>query len=92
MRSARCGTATRSACSWRARSRRFQAYATVFSGFYAAFFLFLAMLISAGLDRLPQQAGAAWWRPLWDAGFTPWKRRRGLLIGVAMGNIAWGCR
>jgi cytochrome d ubiquinol oxidase subunit II len=68
-----------------------EAYATVFSGFYVAFFLFLAMLIfrAVSIDfrsKLP----AAWWRSLWDVNFALGSVGAGFLIGVAMGNIVWG--
>jgi cytochrome d ubiquinol oxidase subunit II len=31
-----------------------------------------------------------WWRQTWDIGFSAGSLLSGLLIGVAMGNIAWG--
>jgi len=31
-----------------------------------------------------------WWRRMWDAGFAAGSVLSSLLIGVAMGNIAWG--
>jgi cytochrome d ubiquinol oxidase subunit II len=68
-----------------------EAYATVFSGFYAAFFLFLAMLIFRAVSiDFRSKLAAAWWRSLWDAGFALGSVGAGFLIGVAMGNIAWG--
>jgi cytochrome d ubiquinol oxidase subunit II len=31
-----------------------------------------------------------WWRQMWDIGFSAGSILSSLLIGVAMGNIAWG--
>ena len=70
-----------------------EAYATVFSGFYIAFFLFLAALIFRAVaiefrSKLPMR----WWRTLWDVNFSLGSLIAGLLLGVALGNIAWGIR
>jgi cytochrome d ubiquinol oxidase subunit II len=67
------------------------AYATVFSGFYLAFILLLVALIFRAVAiefRSKQPMG--WWRQLWDVGFAAGSLMSGFLIGVAMGNIAWG--
>jgi cytochrome d ubiquinol oxidase subunit II len=68
-----------------------EVYATVFSGFYVAFFLFLAALIFRAVaiefrSKLPMR----WWRTMWDASFSLGSLVAGLLLGVALGNIAWG--
>ena len=68
-----------------------EVYATVFSGFYIAFFLFLAALIFRAVaiefrSKLPMP----WWRTMWDVGFSVGSLSAGLLLGVALGNIAWG--
>ena len=68
-----------------------EVYATVFSGFYVAFFLFLASLIFRAVaiefrSKLPMQ----WWRSMWDVGFSVGSIGAGLLLGVALGNITWG--
>jgi len=68
-----------------------EVYATVFSGFYIAFFLFLAALIFRAVaiefrSKLP----LAWWRTAWDVSFSLGSLIAGLLLGVALGNIAWG--
>ena len=66
-------------------------YATVFSGFYLAMMMLLAALIfravaiefrSKRLDR--------WWRQMWDVSFSSGSILAALLIGTALGNIAWG--
>jgi len=68
-----------------------EAYATVFSGFYIAFFLFLAALVFRAVSiefrsKLPWR----WWRATWDVGFCLGSLIGGLLLGVALGNIVWG--
>ncbi len=66
-------------------------YATVFSGFYMAFVLLLVALIFRAVAiefRSKQPMG--WWRQAWDVGFSAGSVLSSLLIGVAMGNIAWG--
>jgi cytochrome d ubiquinol oxidase subunit II len=68
-----------------------EVYATVFSGFYIAFFLFLAALIFRAVaiefrSKLPMQ----WWRNMWDVNFSLGSLSAALLLGVALGNIAWG--
>jgi len=66
-------------------------YATVFSGFYLALMLLLAALIFRAVAiefRSKQPMG--WWRQMWDIGFSGGSILSSLLIGVALGNIAWG--
>jgi cytochrome bd ubiquinol oxidase subunit II len=66
-------------------------YATVFSGFYMAFVLLLVALIFRAVAiefRSKQPMG--WWRQMWDVGFALGSVLCSLLIGVAVGNIAWG--
>ncbi|MEI6350999.1 MAG: cytochrome d ubiquinol oxidase subunit II [Verrucomicrobiota bacterium] len=66
-------------------------YATVFSGFYLAFMLLLAALIFRAVAiefRSKQPMG--WWRKMWDIGFSTGSFLSSLLIGVALGNIAYG--
>jgi cytochrome d ubiquinol oxidase subunit II len=66
-------------------------YATVFSGFYLALYLLLAALIFRAVaiefrGKRPER----WWRQTWDIGFSIGSILSSLLIGVALGNIAWG--
>jgi cytochrome d ubiquinol oxidase subunit II len=66
-------------------------YATVFSGFYIPFVLLLVALIFRAVAiefRSKQPMG--WWRQMWDIGFAAGSCLSSLLIGIAMGNIAWG--
>jgi len=66
-------------------------YATIFSGFYLALVLLLVSLIFRAVaiefrSKLPMR----WWRQMWDIGFSAGSLLSGLLLGVALGNIAWG--
>lgn len=66
-------------------------YATVFSGFYTAFMMLLAALIFRAVAiefRSKQKMG--WWRNLWDCSFSVASILCSVLIGIALGNLAWG--
>lgn len=66
-------------------------YATVFSGFYLAFVLLLVALIFRGVAiEFRSKQPMFWWRQMWDVGFAAGSLVSSVLIGVAMGNIAWG--
>jgi cytochrome bd ubiquinol oxidase subunit II len=66
-------------------------YATVFSGFYLAFVLLLvALIFRAVAIEFRSKQPMRWWRQMWDIGFSAGSMLSSLLIGVAMGNIAWG--
>jgi cytochrome d ubiquinol oxidase subunit II len=66
-------------------------YATVFSGFYLAFVLLLvALIFRAVAIEFRGKQPMRWWRRTWDVGFSAGSVLSSLLIGVAMGNIAWG--
>jgi cytochrome bd ubiquinol oxidase subunit II len=68
-----------------------EAYATVFSGFYLAFMLLLvALIFRAVAIEFRSKQPMAWWRNFWDASFSVSSIVSALLVGVAMGNIAWG--
>ncbi len=66
-------------------------YATVFSGFYIAFMLLLYALIfrAVAIEFRSKREGKLW-RGFWDVAFSVASIVAALLIGVAMGNIAWG--
>lgn len=66
-------------------------YASVFSGFYLAFVLLLVALIfrAVAIEFRSKQASPAW-RRAWDTAFCLSSVASSVLIGVAMGNIAWG--
>ena len=66
-------------------------YATAFSGFYVAFILLLFTLIFRGVSihvRSLKPGGT--WRSIWDWAFSVSSLLASLLIGVALGNVAWG--
>ncbi|MDQ8204517.1 cytochrome d ubiquinol oxidase subunit II [Pelagicoccus sp. SDUM812003] len=66
-------------------------YATAFSGFYIAFMLLLFGLIfrAVAIDFRSKVENKTW-RRLWDWGFSMGSLLSSFIIGVAMGNIAWG--
>lgn len=66
-------------------------YATVFSGFYLAFILLLfALIFRAVAIEFRSKQPMLWWRQMWDVGFSVGSIVSSLLIGIAIGNIAWG--
>jgi cytochrome bd ubiquinol oxidase subunit II len=66
-------------------------YATVFSGFYLAFYLLLAALIFRAVAiEFRSKQPMKWWRQMWDVSFSGGSILAALLMGVALGNIAWG--
>ncbi len=66
-------------------------YATVFSGFYFAFMALLcALIFRAVAIEFRSKHPSPRWRCFWDRGFALGSLGSALLIGVAMGNIAWG--
>ncbi|HEY3760897.1 MAG TPA: cytochrome d ubiquinol oxidase subunit II [Verrucomicrobiae bacterium] len=66
-------------------------YATVFSGFYLAFILLLcALIFRAVAIEFRSKQPMYWWRQMWDIGFAAGSVVSALLIGIAMGNIAYG--
>jgi cytochrome d ubiquinol oxidase subunit II len=68
-----------------------EVYATIFSGFYDAFMLLLFALIfrAVGIE-FRHQRPEKYWRTIWDASFAISSLTSALLIGVAIGNLAWG--
>jgi cytochrome d ubiquinol oxidase subunit II len=66
-------------------------YATVFSGFYLGFMLFVVALIfrAVAIEFRSKQASAAW-RAFWDVSFSLASIFIAFLIGLVMGNIVWG--
>lgn len=66
-------------------------YATVFSGFYLAFMALLcALIFRAVAIEFRSKHPSPRWRRFWDIGFSVGSLVSALLIGIAMGNIAWG--
>lgn len=66
-------------------------YATVFSGFYLAFMALLcALIFRAVAIEFRSKHPSKRWRRFWDFSFAGGSIFSAFLIGVAMGNIAWG--
>jgi cytochrome d ubiquinol oxidase subunit II len=66
-------------------------YATVFSGFYLALILLLVALIFRGVAiEFRSKQPMHWWRQMWDVSFCVGSILAALLVGVALGNVAWG--
>lgn len=66
-------------------------YATVFSGFYIAFMLFLLMLIGrAAAIEFRSKVESDSWRKIWDYIFHISSYFIALLLGVALGNLVIG--
>src|SRR6202140_222772 len=66
-------------------------YATAFSGFYLAFYLLLAALIFRGVAiEFRSKRPELWWRQMWDVSFAAGSVLSSLLIGITLGNLAWG--
>jgi cytochrome d ubiquinol oxidase subunit II len=66
-------------------------YATAFSGFYVAFILLLFTLIFRGVS-IHVRSLRDWprWRSFWDWAFSVSSVLASFLMGVALGNVAWG--
>jgi cytochrome d ubiquinol oxidase subunit II len=66
-------------------------YATIFSGFYLALYLLLFSLIFRAVAiEFRSKRPELWWRQMWDVSFAGGSVLSSLLIGIALGNIAWG--
>ena len=66
-------------------------YATAFSGFYLALVLLLvALIFRAVAIEFRSKRPEAWWRQMWDVSFSLGSILSALLIGTALGNLAWG--
>jgi cytochrome d ubiquinol oxidase subunit II len=68
-----------------------EVYATAFSGFYLAFMLLLGGLIFRAVAiEFRSKRESPGWRQFWDVSFSVSSLLSALLVGVALGNIAWG--
>lgn len=66
-------------------------YATVFSGFYMAIMLLLVMLIFRAVAiEFRSKEAMPWWRSLWDVSFSVSSFASALILGIALGNVAYG--
>ena len=52
--------------------------------------LLVALIFRAVAIEFRSKQPMRWWRQMWDVGFSAGSVVSSLLIGVAMGNIAWG--
>jgi cytochrome d ubiquinol oxidase subunit II len=66
-------------------------YASLFSGFYIPFMMLLTALIfrAVSIEFRSKQAHGAW-RSVWDVCFFIGSFLASLLLGVLVGNLAWG--
>ena len=68
-----------------------RAYATVFSGFYMAFMIFLfGLIFRAVAIEFRSKQPMRWWRQTWDISFSLSSILSSFVAGVALGNIIWG--
>jgi cytochrome d ubiquinol oxidase subunit II len=68
-----------------------EAYATVFSGFYTAFYLLLfALILRAVSMEFRSKLHHSGWRGFWDYAFFTGSFLAALLFGVAVGNVVRG--
>jgi len=66
-------------------------YATVFSGFYLPFMVLLVGLIFRAVAiEFRSKQEMKWWRQLWDISFAAGSVSCSFLLGVTIGNFAWG--
>lgn len=66
-------------------------YATVFSGFYTALMMLLAMLIFRAVAiEFRSKQPMLWWRRMWDVAFSVASLGIALLMGIALGNVVVG--
>ncbi|MEB3287331.1 MAG: cytochrome d ubiquinol oxidase subunit II [Vampirovibrionales bacterium] len=66
-------------------------YATAFSAFYMPFMLLLVMLIFRAVAiEFRSKENWAWWRKMWDIGFSISSLMSAMLLGTALGNIGYG--
>lgn len=66
-------------------------YATIFSGFYMAFMIFLFCLIFRAVAiEFRSKQPMKWWRKMWDISFSLSSILSSFVLGVALGNIILG--
>lgn len=66
-------------------------YATVFSGFYTPLMVLLVMLIFRAVAiEFRSKEPMIWWRQLWDVSFSVSSFVGAFILGVALGNVAYG--
>ena len=66
-------------------------YASLFSGMYIPFMLFLAFLIFRAVSiEFRSKEQMKWWRNLWDVSYCISSAMLALLLGVVLGNVLRG--
>lgn len=68
-------------------------YATLFSGMYIPFMLFLAFLIFRAVSiEFRSKEPMRWWRQLWDVSYNISSAMLAVLLGVVLGNVLLGMK
>jgi len=66
-------------------------YASVFSGMYIPFMLFLAFLIFRAISiEFRSKEPMQWWRRMWDVSYSVSSIMLAVLLGVVLGNVLQG--
>ena len=66
-------------------------YATLFSGMYIPFMLFLAFLIFRAVSiEFRSKEKMKWWRQMWDVSYSIASAMLAVLLGVVLGNVLLG--
>ena len=66
-------------------------YATLFSGMYIPFMLFLAFLIFRAVSiEFRSKEKMKWWRQMWDVSYSISSAMLAVLLGVVLGNVLLG--
>lgn len=66
-------------------------YAALLSAMYIPFMLFLVMLIFRAISiEFRSKEPMAWWRRLWDVGYSVSSSALAVLLGVVLGNVLQG--
>lgn len=66
-------------------------YATLFSGMYIPFMLFLAFLIFRAVSiEFRSKEKMKWWRQMWDVSYSVASIMLAVLLGVVLGNVLLG--
>ncbi len=68
-------------------------YATLFSGMYIPFMLFLAFLIFRAVSiEFRSKEPMRWWRQMWDVSYSISSAMLAVLLGVVLGNVLLGMK
>jgi len=68
-----------------------EVYATLFSGMYIPFMLFLAFLIFRAVSKESRsKEEMAWWKQSWDIAYSVSSIMLAILLGIVLGNVLQG--